>query len=169
MQPAVTPEEASILQKNHVFLLTNLPYEPVKDYLFQEGILSLHDLDELQALNIPKYQNEKIIKMLYRHPKGYSTLLHFLKDPANKVDWIANELCAKDAPQWSFSTYLFWVMVKWTMINYLQKGVLLQHWYDKVYVCVHLFKVQCLTTPLVDKLPWRWLDTFILFDVISVI
>ena len=99
MQPAVTPEEAYILRKNHRYLLTNLPYEAVKDHLYQEGILDLHDLDDLDALKTPKNQNEKIIKLVNRHPGGYKALLKFLKDPANKEDWIAKELSATDTSQ----------------------------------------------------------------------
>ena len=93
MQPAVTPEEADILRKKHVYLITNLPYGEVKDYLFQEGILSLNNLDELDG-KTPKSQNEKIINLIYRHPRGYKALLQFLEDPANKAEWIAKELHA---------------------------------------------------------------------------
>ena len=99
MQPAVTPDEAYTLRKHHRYLLTNLPYGPVKDHLYQEEILDLHDLDDLDALKTPKNQIEKIIKIINRNPRGYKVLMQFLKDPVNKVEWIVKELCHEDTPQ----------------------------------------------------------------------
>ena len=96
MQVAVAPEEAYILQKNHVYLITNLPCETLKDYLFQEEILNLDDLDELDVLKTRRKQNERMIKLIFRHPSGYKTLMDFLENPENDTVWLAEQLGATD-------------------------------------------------------------------------
>ena len=59
----MAPEEEYILVRNHRFLLTNMPADEVKEYLYQEMVINLHQLEEIEAANTHKAKNEKNIEV----------------------------------------------------------------------------------------------------------
>ena len=99
VQVALTPEEEHILVKNHKLLLTNMPSDEVKEHFYQERIINLHQLEDIEALATSKQKNEKLLKLILRHKDGYKALMETLDHPDFRETGIADQLRATDTSQ----------------------------------------------------------------------
>ncbi len=80
------------LRKCHTLLVNNLDTLPVTDYLFQEGILTSEDKNNIKLpVNTPEDRNRILLEKLpTKGPKAFVKLLQALRE--NQADWVVDEL-----------------------------------------------------------------------------
>ena len=67
-----------ILIKNHTYLINNVDVNQVKDYLYQEQILSKGDIESLEAFPVGTERCSKLLMLLpSRGPQTFQVRLFF--------------------------------------------------------------------------------------------
>ena len=94
------------LKANHKFLVTNLSVDGIQDYLYQKGVLTCEELEDVLAERTTTRQSRHLLMLLPKKgDNAYDIFIESLRD-LETADYIVDKLCATRVEEFRESDYV---------------------------------------------------------------
>ena len=70
-----------------------MPAKQVLDFLISARVINPEQWDDISSLSTSDEMAREILKLVLRHPEGYSVLINALESPDCGPAWLARRLC----------------------------------------------------------------------------